>query len=237
MGCIAVNDAATVLNRNINAADLKNTVDLTYSLSIGGVVGRVNLNTSLSMSGCESSGNLTNTSNATGVYMAGLLGYVDDSKKKLSVKFENSRVSGIITNSCATNSSKTALGGFAGFCYTNEITGCRSNVKINNSFGVGTNIYVGGFVGQIEGADPISTYIDNCSANVDLTSAITAYSGILIGRLTYTPATTKTVSVTNITVSGKYNGETLEVSNYKSYCYGTAGGNNNYKPLDGVAFN
>ena len=236
VGCVAVSETATVLNRNINTADLKNTVDLNFSLAMGGVAGRVNLNTSLSMTGCESTGNLTNTSNATGVYMAGILGYVDDSKKKLSVEFESCKASGTITNNCSTNASKTAIGGFTGFCYTNEIRNCTSAVKISNSFGTGTNIYVGGFVGQIEGADPISTFIDGCSANVDLTTAITAYSGVLIGRLTYTPTATKTVSVTNIKVAGKYNDVTLDRSNYTAYCYGTAGGNNNYKPTDGVTF-
>ena len=166
--------------------------------------------------------------------MAGLLGYVDDSKKKLSVDFENCKAAGTLTNNCSVNSSKTALGGFTGFCYTNEITGCRSDMKIINTFNVGTNIYVGGFVGQIEGSDPISTVIENCSANVNLASVFTAYSGILIGRLTYTPTATKTVSMANITVSGKYNDVTLDSSNYTKYCYGTAGGNNNYKPVDGV---
>ena len=95
---------------------------------------------------------------------------------------------------------------------------------------------MGGFVGQVEGADPISTIIDNCSANVELVSKVTSYSGIMIGRLTYTPTATKTVSVTNVKVAGKYNGVTLDNNNYKSYCYGTAGGNNHYKPLDGVTF-
>ena len=142
---------------------MKNTVDLTYSLAIGGVAGRVNLNASMSMNACENSGNLINAKNASGVYMAGLLSYVDDTKKMLSVKFEDCKASGNIRNECVTNKSKTALGGFAGFCYSNEITGCRSEVKILNSFGEGTNIYVGGFVGQIEGADPISTRIDDCS--------------------------------------------------------------------------
>lgn len=237
VGCISVSGANTVMSGNINTADVKNTVDLTYSLAIGGVAGRVNLNASMSMNACENSGNLINTKNAGGVYMAGLLSYVDDTKKKLSVKFEDCKASGNIRNECVTNKSKTALGGFAGFCYSNEITGCRSEVKILNSFGEGTNIYVGGFVGQIEGADPISTRIDDCSADVEVSSKVTAYSGIMIGRLTYTPTATKTVSVTNIKVSGKYGDTVLTGANYKSYCYGSAGGNNNYKPLDGVTFN
>lgn len=245
VGCVSVKDAATALNRNKNTADVKNDVALTAALALGGVAGRVNTNASLAMAACENSGNLTNTSNATGIYMAGLLGYVDDItnkvddiiKKKLSVDFENCKVAGTLTNNCTVNSSKTALGGFAGFCYSNEITGCRSEVKILNSFGEGTNIYVGGFVGQIEGADPISTRIDDCSADVEVSSKVTAYSGIMIGRLTYTPTETKTVSVTNIKVSGKYGDTVLTGANYKSYCYGSAGGNNNYKPLDGVTFN
>jgi hypothetical protein len=234
VGCVAVSESATVLNRNINTAVVKNAVDLTAALALGGIAGRVNLNTSLAMTECENSGDLANANNATGVYMAGLLGYVDDSKKKLSVDFENCKAAGTLTNNCSVNSSKTALGGFTGFCYTNEITGCSSDMKIINTFNVGTNIYVGGFVGQIEGADPISTVIENCSANVNLASVFTAYSGILIGRLTYTPTATKTVSMANITVSGKYNDVTLDSSNYTKYCYGTAGGNNNYKPVDGV---
>ena len=236
VGCVSVSSGETVMTGNINTADLKNTVDLTYSLAMGGITGRVNQNASLTIVDCENSGNLTNSKNAVGVYMAGLAGYVDDTNKKLSVKFEGCKASGAIVNECTANSSKTAIGGFTGFCYTNEIRNSISNVKINNTFGVGTNIYVGGFVGQVEGADPISTIIDNCSANVELVSKVTSYSGIMIGRLTYTPTATKTVSVTNVKVAGKYNGVTLDNNNYKSYCYGTAGGNNHYKPLDGVTF-
>ena len=239
VGCVSLKGEDFIMTQTTNTGDVRNMTDLTYNMAIGGLVGRVNQNASLSMTDCSSSGNLlNNASSSSGVYMAGLLGHVDDPNKVklLLVKFTDCVVSGNIDNKCTKNPSKTAIGGFVGFCYSNEIKGCDSKVSISNTFN--NNVLIGGFVGQIEGTDVISTVIDDCSADVVITPTLTQYAGVLVGRVTYSPAANKTVSVTNVKVSGKYADNVLDASNYKSYCYGTAtAGKSHYKPLDGVTFN
>ena len=198
----------------------KNILKKTAALALGGVAGRVNTNASLAMAACENSGNLTNTSNAAGIYMAGVLGYVDGNT--ISVELKDCKTAGIltITNTCTTNTSKTALGGFVSYCHANVISNCHSTMSITNEFtGNTSNTLVGGLAGQIESG--VTTKISDCSVNSIISAGGAGYDGMLVGRLTHQPAKGSKTTVTNVFVKGSFNGNALTDNNYTSYLYGT----------------
>ena len=191
----------------------------------------------VTLDGCDMTGDLYcyRTTAASHVFMGGLVAQIPNSSPKVVLKDCN--VSGTIENKASAVTERTAIGGFVGFCYSNEIKTCHftEGAIINAST---SNVYVGGLAGQIEGTDPISTDIANCSVNVALTPGKRNYGGVLIGRLTYNPTETKTVSMQNVAVvGGSCDGVELAVGNYTGYCYGSdTGTKNNYKPLDNVYF-
>lgn len=246
VGCLAVAADEVVLTENKNLAPVINTAVLASRVAMGGIVGRLD-KTSLVLESCVNTGDIINSAGVvdqsqienkvpTDIYMSALLGVLDKSATSAMLTFTNCVAEGTITNDEDANPSKTAIGGFVGFCYSNNITGCNSSVKIINK--EKGSVFIGGFAGQIEGTDPISTVVANCSANVEITSEQTGYTGVIIGRLTYDPTSTKTVSVTNVNVAGVYNGTVLDEYNYLFYSYGSSGAvNNNYRPTDGLIFN
>ena len=191
----------------------------------------------VTLDGCDMTGDLYcyRETEASHVFMGGLVAQIPDSSPKVVLKDCN--VSGTIENETTSVSSRTAIGGFVGFCYSNEIMNChfKTGSIINAST---SNVYVGGLVGQIEGNNPISTDIANCSVNVAVTPGNRDYGGVLIGRLTYNLTETTTVSMQNVAVvGGSCNGVDLDDKNYAGYCYGSnTGTNNNYKPVDNVYF-
>ena len=203
------------------------------AVHVGGVVAYSTK--AVTLDGCDNSGEVTcvRTTTASHVYMGGLIADMPNVKVTLT----NCNVSAKVNNNNANVESKTGLGGFVGFCYSNDIQNCHlKDASITNASA--SNVYAGGFIGQIEGKDPISTNIVNCSAKVSVTPNNRAYGGVLVGRLTYTPTATKTVNVQNVAVvGGSCNGDELTESNYQGYCYGSdTGTKNNYKPLDNVYF-
>ena len=202
------------------------------AVHVGGVVAYSTK--AVTLDGCDNSGEVTcvRTTTASHVYMGGLIADMPNVKVTLT----NCNVSAKVNNTNANVESKTGLGGFVGFCYSNDIQNCHlKDASITNASA--SNVYAGGFIGQIEGKDPISTNIVNCSAKVSVTPNNRAFGGVLVGRLTYTPTATKTVNVQNVAVvGGSCNGVELTESNYQGYCYGSNTGNNIYKPLDGVYF-
>ena len=202
------------------------------AVHVGGVVAYST--NAVTLDGCDNSGEVTcvRTTTASHVYMGGLIADMPNVKVTLT----NCNVSAKVNNTNANVESKTGLGGFVGFCYSNDIQNCHlKDASITNASA--SNVYAGGFIGQIEGKDPISTNIVNCSAKVSVTPNNRAFGGVLVGRLTYTPTATKTVNVQNVAVvGGSCNGVELTESNYQGYCYGSNTGNNIYKPLDGVYF-
>ena len=202
------------------------------AVHVGGVVAYSTK--AVTLDGCDNSGEVTcvRTTTASHVYMGGLIADMPNVKVTLT----NCNVSAKVNNTNANVESKTGLGGFVGFCYSNDIQNCHlKDVSITNASA--SNVYVGGFIGQIEGKDPISTNIVNCSAKVSVTPNNRAFGGVLVGRLTYTPTATKTVNIKNVAVvGGSCNGVELKEDNYTGYCYGSNTGNNIYKPLNGVYF-
>lgn len=191
----------------------------------------------VSLDGCDMTGNLycNRETTASHVYMGGLVAELPKGKEP-KVVLKNCNVSGTIQNKDTTVETKTGIGGFVGFCCSNEINNCHTKASITNASTA--NVYVGGFVGQIEGFDPISTDITNCSVNSNISPNMTDYAGMLVGRLTYSPAKTKLLNMQNIAVvDGIYNKTELDTDNYSGFCYGqkTAGASH-YKPLDNVYF-
>lgn len=195
----------------------------------------------VTLDGCDMTGDLYcyRTTAASHVFMGGLVAEVPKTTGSLEPKvvLQNCNVSGKIENKTSSVASKTCIGGFVGFCCSNEIKNChfKEGSIINAS---ASNVYLGGLAGQIEGNNPISTDIANCSVNVAVTPGKRNYAGVLIGRLTYNPTETQTVSMQNVAVvGGSCDGEDLDNKNYTGYCYGSdTGTKNNYKPLDNVYF-
>lgn len=191
----------------------------------------------VTLDGCDMNGDLYcyRETEASHVFMGGLVAEVPKTDKSVEPKVVliDCNVSGRIENKTSSVVTRTAIGGFVGFCCSNEIKTCHftEGSIINAST---SNVYVGGLVGQIEGNDPISTDIANCSANVAVTPGNRQYGGVLIGRLTYISSATKTINMQNVAVvGGSCDGETLTTDNYEGYCYGTS---SNSKPLDNVYF-
>lgn len=209
------------------------------AVKVAGAVAYTKKNVTLD--GCDMTGDLYcyRTTAASHVFMGGLVAEVPKTTGSLEPKvvLKNCNVSGKIENKTSSVASKTGIGGFVGFCCSNEIMNChfKTGSIINAST---SNVYVGGLAGQIEGNDPISTDIANCSVNVAVTPGKRNYGGVLIGRLTYNLTDTQTVSMQNVAVvGGSCDGVELAVGNYTGYCYGSdTGTNNNYKPLDNVYF-
>lgn len=195
----------------------------------------------VTLDGCDMTGDLYcyRTTAASHVFMGGLVAEVPKTTGSLEPKvvLKNCNVSGKIENKTSSVASKTGIGGFVGFCCSNEIKNChfKEGSIINAS---SSNVYLGGLAGQIEGNDPISTDIANCSVNVAVTPGKRNYGGVLIGRLTYNPTETQTVSMQNVAVvGGSCDGVELAAGNYTGYCYGSdTGTTSNYKPLDNVYF-
>lgn len=202
-----------------------------------------NTKKTVTLDGCDMTGNLycNRTTKASHLYMGGLVAYASKVNANIDPKvvLKNCNISGTIENKTVSVATKTGMGGFIGFCCSNEIENCHTTASIINASTA--NVYVGGFVGQIEGNDPISTDIRNCSVNSVVTPNVIDYAGMLVGRLTYSTTTTTTTKIVNMkniaVVGGTYDGTPLSEENYDICCYGMkAAENSHYKPLEGVYF-
>ena len=177
------------MEHTLNAADLKNTGDVTAEYkTVGGLFGYVG-----AANGSSIIKNSTSSANITGPYhIGGLVGLTN-----IAISNCSNEGSTITATSWYTEGSTDYvwLGGYVGSGY--KVTGCTNNSDITYS---GTGIYVGGIIGYATGE------IQDCTNNGDISSTGAHVGGIVGYALAVGDVTYKNLTNTGVINANGYTG-------------------------------
>ena len=205
-----------------NSGNITNSTKSTAGaggIRVGGIAGGGDQPT---FSDCSNTGTIKDDSASKNTEIGGICGRFTPETKTTVTRCENS---GEIICANTTGEGTVSVGGIVGRAQSpTEFTNCynMTGSKLSNSNTAVTTEYIGGIIGY---NNTKASTIKSCGSTSEITAKSQAYSGLVAGNIAAGS------SVTETTVSGKFNETTMDATNFGTYCFGTSSG---FKTTTGV---